>query len=154
MVRSTLKIMAIPLCATIWPAAVQAQTIQYFPATPGAKPFSAAVRIGNTVYTSGAIGVASDGTLPTSFDAQAVNAMRAVSTELKMAGASVGDVYRCNVLLADMKNWSAFNAVYARLFVPGRLPVRTASGAQGLARGAAVEVDCDAYIPEGRQSAR
>jgi 2-iminobutanoate/2-iminopropanoate deaminase len=117
----------------------------FFPAENG-RPFSAAVRIGNSVYTSGVLGVAPDGTLPSDFSVQATTAMQAVADQLKLAGASMNDVYRCNVSLSDMKNIPSFNAVYVKYFKPDRLPVRMAIGVNGLARGAAVEVECDAYV--------
>jgi 2-iminobutanoate/2-iminopropanoate deaminase len=120
-------------------------SILFFPAENG-RPFSAAVRIGNSVYTSGMLGVAPDGTLPSDFSVQATNAMQAVADQLKLAGASMNDVYRCNVSLSDMKNIPSFNAVYLKYFKPDRLPVRMAIGVSGLARGAAVEVECDAYV--------
>ncbi len=104
------------------------------------------VQIGKSVYTSGVLGVAPDGTLPSDFSVQATNAMQAVAYELKLAGASMTDVYRCNVSLSDIKNAPAFNAVYMKYFKPDRLPVRMAVGVTGLARGAAVEVECDAYV--------
>ena len=120
-------------------------SILFFPAENG-RPFSAAVRIGNSVYTSGVLGVAPDGTLPSDFSVQATNAMQAVADQLKLAGASMNDVYRCNVSLSDMKNVPSFNAEYLKYFKPDRLPVRMAIGVNGLARGAAVEVECDAYV--------
>ncbi len=63
----------------------------FFPAENG-RPFSAAVRIGNSVYTSGVLGVAPDGTLPSDFSAQATNAMQGVANQLKVAGAYMNDV--------------------------------------------------------------
>lgn len=53
---------------------------------------------------------------------------------------------RSRLSLSDMKNWSAFNQIYVKYFKPGRFPVRMASGASGLAKGAAVEVECQAYV--------
>ena len=132
---------------TVVEPALAGPSATFFPAENG-RPFSAAVRIGNSVYTSGVLGVAADGTLPTDFMAQATNAMQAVSDQLKLAGASMNDVYRCNVSLSDMKNATSFNAVYVRYFKPNRLPVRMAVGVNGLARGAAVEVECDAYVQQ------
>jgi 2-iminobutanoate/2-iminopropanoate deaminase len=129
------------------PAPSRAADIRFYAPEGAPKPFSAAVRTGDIVHTSGAIGVSPDGTLPAEFAPQVRNAMQAVSAELTLAGASMRDVYKCTVLLSDMKNWAAFNAEYVTFFSPGRLPVRTASGANGLARGAAVEVECEAYAP-------
>ena len=45
-------------------------------------------------------------------------------------------------MLADIGEWAAFNDVYKTYFEPGRFPARAAFGANGLAVGAKVEVDC------------
>ncbi len=144
MSKLPLMIFAILSSALATPV-LASSSILFFPAENG-RPFSAAVRIGNSVYTSGVLGVAPDGTLPSDFSVQATNAMQAVADQLKLAGASMNDVYRCNVSLSDMKNVPSFNAVYVKYFEPDRLPVRMAIGVNGLARGAAVEVECDAYV--------
>ena len=46
-----------------------------------------------------------------------------------------------------MKDWPAFNKIYVQYFNPDRLPARSAFGANGLALGAAVELECMAYMP-------
>jgi 2-iminobutanoate/2-iminopropanoate deaminase len=140
-----LLVLSVILSSALAPPVVAAPSTLFFPAEDG-RPFSAAVRVGNSVYTSGVLGAAPDGTLPSDFSAQATNAMQAVADELKLAGASMNDVYRCNVSLSDLKNVSLFNAVYVNYFKPGHLPVRMAVGVNGLARGAAVEVECDANV--------
>jgi enamine deaminase RidA (YjgF/YER057c/UK114 family) len=50
------------------------------------------------------------------------------------------------VFLADMKEWGDFNEVYRKAF-SDRLPARSALGANGLALGARVEVECIAHVP-------
>jgi enamine deaminase RidA (YjgF/YER057c/UK114 family) len=44
-----------------------------------------------------------------------------------------------------MKEWPAFNTIYASYF-PGSKPARSALGANGLALGARVEVECWAVV--------
>lgn len=144
MCKSKLTSYAFLSLAFATPVSASASTL-FFPAEIG-RPFSAAVRVGNSVYTSGMLGVASDGTLPDDFSSQATNAMQAVEEQLKRAGASMDDVYKCSVSLSDLKNAPLFNSVYLKHFKSDRLPVRMAIGVSGLARGAAVEVECDAYI--------
>ena len=117
--------------------------IQHFP-RPG-KPFSYAVRIGNLVYVSGAIGTAADGSLPTDFVTQATNAMDAIARELQLAGASMDDVYKCTIALTNMDDWATFNTVYVQYFKPDRYPVRMSFGVTSLG-GAAVEVQCEAHV--------
>ena len=55
---------------------------------------------------------------------------------LKGAASASSDVFKCTVMLADMKNWPAFNKVYVTYFPDGKLPARSAFGANGLALGA------------------
>ena len=72
----------------------------------------------------GTIGPDAKGALPADFPDQARNAMRNVADELKLAGAGMGDVFKCDVSMTDMKNWPAFNEVYQTVFKPGAFPVR------------------------------
>lgn len=111
-------------------------------------PFSQAVRVGDVLYLSGQIGVREDGTLPAGMAAQARRTMENIAGVLRLAGLSWGDVFKCTVMLEDMADWPAFNAIYVGYFEPGRLPARSALGADGLALGALVEVECMAHAPE------
>ncbi len=130
------------------PATAAPTAVQYFPA-PSLQgrpaPFSSAVRVGDVVYLSGQIGLAPDGKLPASFEGQAKQTMENVGAALKARGLGWGDVFKCTVMIADMKNWPAFNAVYVPNFPAGKLPARSAFGANGLALGAELELECLAY---------
>ncbi len=113
-------------------------------------PFSEAVRVGSTLYLSGALGNL-PGTLtlaPGGMGAQARQAMENIGATLRHCGLDFADVVKCVVMLADMSEWAEFNKVYVTYFAPGRLPARSALGANGLALGAAVEVECIARYPE------
>ena len=50
----------------------------------------------------------------------------------------------CTVMIDDMSQWSAFNQIYVSYF-PGDKPARSAFGADGLALGASLELECWAY---------
>ena len=108
-------------------------------------PFSTAVRAGDTVYLSGALGIDADGKLGDGMKAQARLAMDNLGAGLKAAGLGWGDVVKCTVMLDDMKDWPAFNQVYVTYFPDGKYPARSAFGTDGLALGALVEVECIAY---------
>lgn len=110
---------------------------------PTTLPFSEAVRVGDTLYLSGQIGV-KPGTLeliPGGMKEQARQTMDNIRTTLEAHGYTMRDLVKCTVMLADMARWSEFNAVYAAYF-DGHYPARSAFGAQGLALGAEVEVEC------------
>ncbi|GLS21413.1 reactive intermediate/imine deaminase [Labrys miyagiensis] len=112
-------------------------------------PFSQAVRVGDILYLSGALGnkpgaleLVSGG-----MEAQARQTMENIGQVLRENGLGFDDVFKCTIMLADMAKWADFNKVYVRYFKSDRLPARSAFGANGLALGAEVEVECCAYMP-------
>ncbi len=111
-------------------------------------PFSEAVRAGDLLFLSGQIGnvpgkleLVPGGIVP-----EASQTLENIKAILSRHGASLGDVVKCTVFLADMAEWRAFNDVYRKYF--GRqFPARSALTVGGLALGARVEVECIAYRP-------
>jgi 2-iminobutanoate/2-iminopropanoate deaminase len=118
-----------------------------FLGTPAGMPFSSAVRVDNILYLSGEIGQDAGGKLPAGLEAQTRQTMENIAHTLKANGKSFDDVFKCTVLLTDMSKWADFNKVYVTYFKPGHLPARSAIGANGLALGALVEVECWAWAP-------
>jgi reactive intermediate/imine deaminase len=108
-------------------------------------PFSEAVRVGDVLYLSGQIGIGADGKLPDGIEAQTKQAMDNIGAVLKRAGLTYADVFHCTAFLADMKDWPAFNTVYVPYFPAGKMPARSAFGTNGLALGALLEIECQAY---------
>ena len=91
------------------------------------------------------MGFREDGTLPDGMEAQARKAMENIRAVLTSAGLGFFDVFHCTVMLADMSQWGAFNALYLEYFSEP-LPTRSAFGASGLALGGLVELECQAYV--------
>ena len=108
-------------------------------------PFSDAVRVGDVLFLSGSIGIGPDGKLPAGIKAQAKQTMDNIGAVLKGQGLGFGDVVKCTVMLDNMADWPAFNKVYATYFPDGKFPARSAFGADGLALGALLEVECIAH---------
>ncbi|HEU4694546.1 MAG TPA: Rid family detoxifying hydrolase [Vicinamibacterales bacterium] len=110
---------------------------------PATLPFSEAVRVGDTLYLSGQVGI-KPGTLelvPGGIQAEARQTLENIRTTLEAHGYSMRDVVKCTVMLADIAEWATFNEVYKAYFSPP-YPARSALGANGLAIGARVEVEC------------
>jgi 2-iminobutanoate/2-iminopropanoate deaminase len=110
-------------------------------------PFSAAVRTGDTLYLSGQIGVKPGTTelVGGGTAAEARQTLANIDAVLKGHGASRSDVVKCTVMLADIGEWAAFNAIYREFFAKP-YPARSAFGTNGLALGARVEVECIAAL--------
>lgn len=106
-------------------------------------PFSEAVRIDGLLILSGQIPNL-PGTLdiaPGGIEGQSHQVMKNIKAILERHGSSMEKVVKCTVMIDDMADWPAFNEVYVQYF-PGPKPARSAFGADGLAMGALVEVEC------------
>ena len=130
-------------------------TAVYHPSAPldgQQMPFSEAVRAGDTLYLAGQIGNLPGQRLlaPGGIGPEARQAMENIRAVLERHGASLDQVVKCTVFLADIKDWPAFNEVYVQFFKQN-LPARSALAASGLALGARVEVECIAYVPVAGQ---
>lgn len=110
---------------------------------PATLPFSEAVRVGNLLYLSGQLGIApgSMKLVPGGIKEEARQTMENIKTSLEAHGYKMSDLIKCTVMLADMSEWATFNDVY-KTFFPAHFPARSAFGANGLALGARVEVEC------------
>ncbi len=112
-------------------------------------PFSDAVRVGDMVFLSGMIGVV-PGTLELvsgGTAAEARQALENIEVVLQAHGLTRRDVVKCTVMMEDIAEWGAFNAIYASFFT-APYPARSAFGTDGLALGARLEVECVAATPQ------
>lgn len=105
-------------------------------------PYSQAVQVGNTIYTSGQIPLdpASGELVTGDIDAQARRVFDNLRAVIEAAGASFADVARVGIYLTDLSNFAAVNAVMAEYFQQP-YPARSTIGVAALPRGAQVEVD-------------
>jgi len=69
---------------------------------------------------------------------------------LQAAGASFADIVKTTVFLHDMADFAAMNAVYAQRF-PTAPPARSTVGNLNLPRGAQVEIEAIALLPDHRE---
>jgi reactive intermediate/imine deaminase len=112
------------------------------PYGPPAYPFSPAVRAGGLIFLAGQIGTDSSGRLVAGgIEAETRQTLDNIRDVLVRSGSSLDRVVKCTVMMADMREWPAMNAIYAGYF-PGNKPARSAFGATGLALGARVEIEC------------
>ena len=110
-------------------------------------PFSEAVRVDRLLYLSGQIGTV-PGTLELAaggIGPETRQTMENIRATLERYGSSLDRVVKCTIMLDEMSEWPAMNEVYVTFF-PGHRPARSALGADGLALGARVEIDCIATV--------
>ena len=113
---------------------------------PRSLPFSEGTAVGGLVFLSGQLGNV-PGTLTLvegGIAAETRQALTNIRTVLEAQGLGLDHLLRCTVMLADIAEWPAFNAVYSEFFTDLPMPARSAFGCSGLALGARVEIECTA----------
>ena len=113
---------------------------------PRSVPFPEGTAVGGMVLLSGQLGNV-PGTLTLvegGIRAETRQALDNIVAVLQGQGLGLENLLRCTVMLADIAEWPAFNAVYAEFFAGVPLPARSAFGCNGLVLGARVEIECTA----------
>ncbi len=124
-----------------------AKTIIATPNAPAAiGTYSQAVRVGDTVYMSGQIGLdPASIQMVDGIDAQIVRVFENLKAVAEAAGGSLADVVKLNVFLIDLANFAKVNETMAKYFGEP-FPARAAVGVKELPRGALVEADAVMYL--------
>jgi 2-iminobutanoate/2-iminopropanoate deaminase len=110
-------------------------------------PYSQAIRTGNLLFLSGQIPLdpASAAVVDGDITAQTERVLENISAVLTAAGASFANVARTTVFLADMNDFAAMNAVYAK-YVVDPPPARSTVQVSRLPKDVRVEIDVIAVL--------
>jgi len=106
-------------------------------------PSSQAIQAGNTIYVSGQLPIdpATGAFAGEDIAAQTRQSLTNIKAILAEAGADMSNVVKTTVLLANMADFAAMNAVYAEFFT-APFPARAAFQAAALPKNALVEIEC------------
>ena len=102
-------------------------------------PFSAAVRVGDTLYLSGDIGIDANRRVPDTAEAEARAVLDKIKATLASAGMTMDDLVSVQIFCSDVKHYDAFNGVY-RTYFKKELPARAFIGVGTLLFNARFEV--------------
>jgi 2-iminobutanoate/2-iminopropanoate deaminase len=103
-------------------------------------PFSNGVRVGDTLYIAGHLGLdPATGQAPSDADAESHLLLDAVKATLEKDGLSMDDVVSLTIYCTDLALYDKFNAVY-RGYFHGHFPARAFIGVSKLVRGAHLEI--------------
>jgi 2-iminobutanoate/2-iminopropanoate deaminase len=144
-----LRLGALLAAALLFMAPAQSKPPEYYGSDLGF-PFSEAVQVGDMLFLAGQIGnvPGTRAPVPGGIEAETRQVMDNIGAVLKRRGLGYDSLVKCTVMLTDMKEWPAFNTIYATYFKPGRYPARSAFGANGLALGSRIELECWAHNPQ------
>ena len=109
-------------------------------------PYSQAIIVGNTVFTSGQIPInpATGNIEVTDIASQTEQVMKNLGAVLEAAGSSYEKAIKTTCFLADIADFAAFNEVYAKYFT--EKPARSCVAVKALPKGALVEVEVIAEL--------
>lgn len=103
-------------------------------------PYSQGYEVNGLVFTSGQIPVEPmTGAIPEGIEAQAHQSCRNVGAILEEAGIGFDRVFKTTCFLADMGDFTAFNAVYEQYFVSK--PARSCVAVKTLPKGVLCEIE-------------
>jgi 2-iminobutanoate/2-iminopropanoate deaminase len=123
------------------------QAIQTNGAPAALGPYSQGIRSGEFVFCSGQLGLdPTTGDLADGVEAQAERSLRNLQSVLDASGLTFDDVVKTTIFLADVNDFAAVNAVYAR-FMPEPPPARSTIGVAALPKGGLVEIEAIARRP-------
>jgi len=124
---------------------IQVISTLHAPAAIG--PYSQAIKTGSVIYTSGQLGIdtATGNLAEGGITAQTHQAFRNLIAILEAAGASLNQVVKTTVFLADMADFAAMNGVYAEYFQEP-FPARSTIAVKSLPKNGMVEIEAVAVL--------
>jgi 2-iminobutanoate/2-iminopropanoate deaminase len=113
-------------------------------------PYSPAVRAGDFIFVSGQVPVdpATNEVRLGDIRHETRMVLTNIQRILEGSGATMADVVKCSVFLADGSDFAAMNEVYAEFFGANK-PARSTVAVQFAMPGLKVEIDCIAYKARG-----
>ena len=105
-------------------------------------PYSHGISVGDLFFTSGQIPLVPEtGKLAgDTIEEQTEQVMHNIGALLEASGLTFANVVKTTCFLADLNDFAAFNAVYAKYF-PNEAPARSCFAVAGLPKGAKLEVE-------------
>ena len=106
-------------------------------------PYSAAIKVGELIFTSGQIPAdpATGELAPGGIAQQTEHSLKILSALLQPAGSGLDQVIKTTCFLTDMADFAAFNAAYGKYFSEHK-PARSTVAVKALPKGALVEIEC------------
>ncbi|MEC8999551.1 MAG: Rid family detoxifying hydrolase [Actinomycetota bacterium] len=108
-------------------------------------PYTPVVRAGDLLFVSGQVGLVDGALAEGGFDAQAVQGLANLRSQLEANGACLDNVVKTTVFLTDIGDYSAMNELYCEAFGDHR-PARSCVAVAALPIGAVFEVEAIAHV--------
>ncbi len=105
-------------------------------------PYSQAIKSGGLIYTSGQIGLMPNGELSgPDVETQTHQVMKNLHNVLEAGGATMNDVIKTTIFLADMDDFAVVNEIYEGYFGDHK-PARSTVEVSRLPKDVKIEIEC------------
>jgi 2-iminobutanoate/2-iminopropanoate deaminase len=136
-------LIAVTLCSSV----AAAQRTSVIPQGMNASAtLTPGIRHGNTIYTSGQLGISRDAPDST-IQGQAKKALENVKAVVEAGGSTMANVLKCTVFLVDTKDFAGMNSVYSQFFAKEPPARSTVIVAALVSPAAKIEIECIAAVP-------
>ncbi|MDW3220628.1 MAG: Rid family detoxifying hydrolase [Acidimicrobiales bacterium] len=108
-------------------------------------PYSPVVRGGDLLFTAGQVGISGGALVEGGLEPEMRQVFINLRSVLNTAGATLSDVVKTTVFLADMNDYAAMNEIYMEEFGDHR-PARSAVAVKELPIGARIEIEAIATV--------
>lgn len=103
-------------------------------------PYSQGIKVGNTLFVAGQVGLTPEGKLDTaSIEVEVKQALNNIKAIVEAAGMNMQQVTKSTLYVKDLKNFSKINEIYGTYFVKDP-PARETIGVASLPKGAHFEI--------------
>lgn len=126
--KQIIAVIVISCVATLASAGDERSYVRPSPPDGDGPPFSGAVRVGDTLYLSGDIGLDENRKVPATAKAEAKLLLDSIKATLEAAGYTMDDLVTVTVYCSDVKHYADFNEVY-RSYFKKQFPARAFVGA-------------------------
>ncbi|MFN3331307.1 MAG: RidA family protein [Caldilinea sp.] len=111
-------------------------------------PYSQAIRAGQFLFASGQLGLdPTSGELREGIEAQTRQALANMQAVLAEAGATIADVVKTTIFLADMADFAVVNRIYGEVF-SHEPPARSTVQVAALPKNGLVEIEMIVFLRE------
>ena len=103
-------------------------------------PYSQAIDLGEMIFTSGQIPVATDGSVSSDISEQTMQALLNLKAVVEAGGSNFDKVIKTTVFITDMAQFGDINAVYSEFFKEP-YPARSCVQVAALPKGVSIEIE-------------
>lgn len=108
--------------------------------------YSRAVRVGDTIFVTGTVGLEADGSYAATVKAQAQRALTIIGAAIEALGGKLSDVIRTRIYVTDISKWQEVGEAHGEVFGQIRPATTMVEISRLIDDAALIEIEADAIV--------